>query len=364
MASDGQLREWVSDKLMTLLGYSKSVVVQYVIRLAKECSSTGDLVGKLVEFGFTSSVETRTFAADIYAKVPRRASGINNYQRQEREAAKLVQKQSTYKLLADEDDNDADNQTSTSRKSSTIPSSKSRKHFRRKADQDGGDNDDEDENVAKDSGRNVRGRTEEEDEEDHDNSDEEKERIRDQQERAQLEKNMREKDAANTRKLMERQLSKEEQDELNRRSQAMDKNDTSDLRKFSRQVYLQKRRDKKIEEIRDEILDHEYIFQDVKLTEAEEKELRYKKKIFDLVKEHVESADDVGEYKMPEAYDMGENVNQEKRFSVAMQRYKDPEAKDKMNPFAEQEAWEEHQIGKSKLQFGSKDRKRSSDDYQ
>jgi len=202
MASDGQLREWVSDKLMTLLGYSKSVVVQYVIRLAKECSSTGDLVGKLVEFGFTSSVETRTFAADIYAKVPRRASSINNYQRQEREAAKLVKKQSTYKLLADEDDNDADNLTSTSQKSSTIPSSKSRKHFRRKADQDGGDNDDEDENVAKDSGRNVRGRTEEEDEEDHDNSDEEKERIRDQQERAQLEKNMREKDAANTRKVI------------------------------------------------------------------------------------------------------------------------------------------------------------------
>ncbi|RLN03996.1 hypothetical protein C2845_PM13G10440 [Panicum miliaceum] len=389
MASDGQLREWVSDKLMTLLGYSKSVVVQYVIRLAKECSSTGDLVGKLVEFGFTSSVETRTFAADIYAKVPRRASGISNYQKQEREAAKLVQKQSTYKLLADEDDNDADNQTSTSRKSSTIPSSKSRKHFRRKADQDGGDDDDEDEKVAKDSGRNVRRRTEEEDEEDRDNSDEEKERIRDQQARAQLEKNMREKDAANTRKLMERQLSKEEQEELNRRSQAMDKDDTSDLRKFSRQAYLQKRRDKKIEEIRDEILDHEYIFQDVKLTEAEEKELRYKKKIFDLVKEHVESADDVGEYKMPEAYDMGENVNQEKRFSVAMQRYnvivdpdviswtsRDPEAKDKMNPFAEQEAWEEHQIetdmeqnyvlvpGKSKLQFGSKDRKRSSDDYQ
>nr|CAB3480716.1 unnamed protein product [Digitaria exilis] len=377
MASDGQLREWVSDKLMTLLGYSKSVVVQYVIRLAKECSSTGDLVGKLVEFGFTSSSETRSFAADIYAKVPRRSSSVSvrfdcpayivrsifqcchslftykmlrfvllqNYQKQEREAAKLVQKQSTYKLLSDEDDNDADNQTSTSRKGSTIPSSKSRKHFRRKTDQDGGDDDADDEKISNDSGRNVRRRTEEDDEKDGDNSsDEEKERIRDQQERAQLEKNMRERDASNTRKLMERQLSKEEQEELNRRSQAMDKNDTSDLS--------------------DEILDHEFIFQDVKLTEAEEKELRYKKKLYDLVKEHVESADDVGEYKMPEAYDMGENVNQEKRFSVAMQRYKDPEAKDKMNPFAEQEAWEEHQIGKSKLQFGSKDRKRSSDDYQ
>ncbi|XP_015650435.1 pre-mRNA-splicing factor ATP-dependent RNA helicase DEAH1 isoform X2 [Oryza sativa Japonica Group] len=365
MASDGQLRDWVSDKLMSLLGYSKSVVVQYVIRLAKECSSTGDLVGKLVEFGFTSSAETRSFAADIYAKVPRKASGISNYQKQEREAAKLVKKQSTYKLLADEEDNDAETITSTSRQSSASTSSKSRKHFRRKAeDQDDG-NDDDETKIKQDSGRNVKRRTEEVDDEDDGNdTDEEQERIRDQQERAQLEKNMRERDAANTRKLMERQLSKEEQEEITRRSQAMDKNDTSDLRKFSRQAYLQKRRDKKIDEIRDEILDHEYIFQDVKLTEAEEKEFRYKKKIYDLVKEHVESADDVAEYKMPEAYDMGDSVNQEKRFSVAMQRYKDPEARDKMNPFAEQEAWEEHQIGKSKLQFGSKDRKRSSDDYQ
>ncbi|KAL5231001.1 hypothetical protein ABZP36_029777 [Zizania latifolia] len=364
MASDGQLRDWVSDKLMSLLGYSKSVVVQYVIRLAKECSSTGDLVGKLVEFGFKSSAETRSFATDIYAKVPRKASGISNYQKQEREAANLVKKQSTYKLLADEDDNDAENLTSTSRQSSANVSSRSRKHFRKKAeDLDDGNGDDE--TTKQDSGRNVRRRTEEADDEDGDNdTDEEQERIRDQQERAQLEKNMRERDAANTRKLMERQLSKEEHEEITRRSQAMENNDTADLRKYSRQAYLQKRRDKKIDEIKDEILDHEYIFQDVKLTEAEEKEFRYKKKIYDLVKEHVESADDAAEYKMPEAYDMGESINQEKRFSVAMQRYKDPEAKDKMNPFAEQEAWEEHQIGKSKLQFGSKDRKRSSDDYQ
>ncbi|CAD6238973.1 unnamed protein product [Miscanthus lutarioriparius] len=79
MATDVQLREWVSDKLMSLLGYSKNVVVQYVIRLTKESSSMGDLVGKLVEFRFTSSVETHAFASDVYAKVPHRASGISNY---------------------------------------------------------------------------------------------------------------------------------------------------------------------------------------------------------------------------------------------------------------------------------------------
>jgi pre-mRNA-splicing factor ATP-dependent RNA helicase DHX16 len=34
-----------------------------------------------------------------------------------------------------------------------------------------------------------------------------------------------------------------------------------------------------------------------------------------------------------------------------------------MNPFAEQEAWEDHQIGKATLKFGAKN-KQASDDYQ
>ncbi|KAG5522754.1 hypothetical protein RHGRI_034784 [Rhododendron griersonianum] len=67
---------------------------------------------------------------------------------------------------------------------------------------------------------------------------------------------------------------------------------------------------------------------------------------------------------MPEAYYQDGGVNQEKRFSVAMQRYRDSGAGDKMNPFAEQEAWEEHQIGKATLKYGSKDRKQNSDDFQ
>ncbi|KAG2679399.1 hypothetical protein I3760_11G048900 [Carya illinoinensis] len=67
---------------------------------------------------------------------------------------------------------------------------------------------------------------------------------------------------------------------------------------------------------------------------------------------------------MPDAYDQDGVVNQEKRFAVALQRYRDPSAGDKMNPFAEQEAWEEHQIGKATLKYGSKNKKQISDDYQ
>ncbi|XP_019710847.1 pre-mRNA-splicing factor ATP-dependent RNA helicase DEAH1 isoform X2 [Elaeis guineensis] len=213
------------------------------------------------------------------------------------------------------------------------------------------------------NGRHVRRRTSGVDDDDDDIESEEA-RIRDQEEREQLERNIRERDAATTRKLMEPKLTKKEEEEIIRRSQALEQNDTLELRKVSRQVYLQKRRDQKLLELRDDIIDHEYLFEGVKLTDAEERELRYKKKIYELAKEHLEDFDDISEYRMPEAYDQEGGVNQEKRFAAAMQRYRDPDAGDKMNPFAEQEAWEEHQIGKATLKFGSKNGKQAADDYQ
>ncbi|KAF5752603.1 putative pre-mRNA-splicing factor ATP-dependent RNA helicase DHX16 isoform X1 [Tripterygium wilfordii] len=160
-----------------------------------------------------------------------------------------------------------------------------------------------------------------------------------------------------TRKLTEsKKLSRKEEDEA-----AIRRSDTIDaLRKVSRQEYLKKREHKKLEELRDDIEDEQYLFEGVKLAESEYRALRYKKEIYELVKKRSEEEDDnTGEYRMPEAYDQDGGVNQEKRFAVAMQRYRDPSA------FAEQEAWEEHQIRKATLKFGSKNtRKEISDNYE
>lgn len=164
--------------------------------------------------------------------------------------------------------------------------------------------------------------------------------------------------------MAEPKLTRKEEEEATRRSDALERDDIGPLRKISRQEYLKKREQKKLEELRDDIEDEQYLFEGVKLTEAEERELRYKKEIYELVKKRSEDTDDMDGYRIPDAYDLEGGVNQEKRFSVASQRYRDPDAADKMNPFAEQEAWEEHQIGKAKLKFGSKDRKSRSEDYQ
>ncbi|XP_057546925.1 pre-mRNA-splicing factor ATP-dependent RNA helicase DEAH1-like isoform X3 [Amaranthus tricolor] len=78
MGSEAKLKSWVSHKLMSLLGYSQPTVVQYIIGFSNQASSSGDVVGKLVEFGLSSSTETRAFAEEIYARLPRKNAGVNS----------------------------------------------------------------------------------------------------------------------------------------------------------------------------------------------------------------------------------------------------------------------------------------------
>ncbi|XP_021756954.1 pre-mRNA-splicing factor ATP-dependent RNA helicase DEAH1-like isoform X1 [Chenopodium quinoa] len=356
MGSDANLKSWVSDKLMTFLGYSQPTVVQYIIGLSKQASSPGDVVGKLVEFGLSSSSEIRAFAEEIYARVPRKTSGVNLYQKQEREAAMLVRKQKTYELLDADDDDDR------MPVSNAEPMKKEshKKRFRKKTDNP--EDEDDEVTVSREQKRQVKRKYS-----DDDDSESEEERIRDQKEKEELERHMKEKDAARTRKLTETKLTKKEEEEAIRRSNALEQDDIDALRKVSRQEYLKKREEKKLEELRDEIEDEQYLFDGVKLTEAEQRELRYKKEIYELVsKRRGEDASEINEYRMPDAYDdVDGGVNQEKRFSVALNRYRDGgESGGKMNPFAEQEAWEDHQIGKATLKFGSKDKRQNAESYE
>ncbi|KAF8378773.1 hypothetical protein HHK36_030122 [Tetracentron sinense] len=147
MSSEGNLKTWVSDKLMLLLGYSQPTVVQYVIGLSKQASSPAEVVGKLVEFGLSSSNETSVFAEEIFARVPRRATGLNVSLKQEKEAAMLVRKQKSYALLDADDEDDGVGGDQLNPIASTSQSKKveaRQKHFRKKIEnQDDEEDDDE-----------------------------------------------------------------------------------------------------------------------------------------------------------------------------------------------------------------------------
>ena len=84
--------------------------------------------------------------------------------------------------------------------------------------------------------------------------------------------------------------------------------------------------------------------------------------MYKIVKKKFEAADMIG-YRIPEAYDREGAVNEKKRFDVSLDDYRESGG-DKRSVFSEQEAWEEGQIRKATLRFGSKDQKQISDDYQ
>uniref|UniRef100_A0ACD5TH42 Uncharacterized protein n=1 Tax=Avena sativa TaxID=4498 RepID=A0ACD5TH42_AVESA len=364
MASEeGRLKTRVSDRLMALLGYSEVMVVQLVLRLARDSASAADLAARLVDLaGLPSSADTVAFAEDVHGMFPRKAAaGASEYQKQVREAAAFARKQSAFKLLDEEEEEEEE---STGATAAAASSSDNKKRFRKKNAASQGDVDDDDADAVHDSGRNVRARRVPAEDAGHDDScgDELDEIDRDQVEKAQLDRHIRERDAASTRKVMDRKPTKHVQD---RRSDAMD---IAELRNASRFEYLQKRTDRKVKEMHDEIIDHEYLFQDVKLTDAEQRDHRRNKEIYELVKDRAKKHDDAGDYyyRMPDAYDAASNVDQEKRFAVATRRYDDPDdaPRDgkKRSNFSEQEAWEEQQIRKSRLHFGSNDGGRAAGD--
>ncbi|KAJ3679534.1 hypothetical protein LUZ60_017545 [Juncus effusus] len=139
---------------------------------------------------------------------------------------------------------------------------------------------------------------------------------------------------ARTRNLMVRKLSEQRQH---------GNNEIGKLRKESRNRYVGKRVGKCLIEQNDA--------------------LRINKEVYELAINCRQEDNNTNEYKMPEAYDTIGVINQEKRFSVAKEKYRDPQAGEKMNSFAEQNAWEDNQIGKATLKFGSKDGKNSQNEY-
>ncbi|KAG2619551.1 hypothetical protein PVAP13_3NG110600 [Panicum virgatum] len=342
--AEGQLKTWVSDRLMALLGYSQGIVVRLVLRLARECSSAGDLAARLVDLGgFPSSPDTDAFAAD--------GEGDGKYRRQVRDAAALARRQGEFKLLDDGDD--AEEEEEEGGVDATSCASGSGKRFRA---------------ALSDPGRNVRRRRRcPESDEDAGEPDEEEEMRRDQAGRTQLERNIRARDEASTRKLMDRKPSRRKLDERARRSEAMGRGDTSELRRCSRGAYLEMRAKKKVEELRDDIIEEEAMFADARRTDAEERELKRKKEIYGLVHGSASQDDGAGDYyRMPDAYDDAANVDQGKRFSVARRRHDDGgEARgSKGRPFSEQESWEDQQIRRSQLEFGAKDRGHAGGEYE
>lgn len=363
MADDKQLREWVSDNLHSLLGYSLPALVSFLLGLGKRAASPSELASQLTANGLPSSNATLEFAAELFRRVPRKTAGLNSYKQAEREATVLARKQKEYRLL-DADDEDEELAVSAAAAVSPPKRETSRKHIRKRT-VDVANDEDEDTPRASKVSRSRSHRHIESSDDDEEDAEKDREREKDQREREELERRLREKDDAATKRLMEPKLSWRQEEEAKRRAEAEERKELlPSLREVSRQVYLKAREQKKLDELRDAIEDEQYLFDGVELTAKEREEMKYKRRVYELAKQRAKDLDNIVEYRMPEAYDKEGAVKQDKRFAVALERYRDTETEEKANPFAEQEAWEEYQIGKATMKFGAVDREKKQSDYE
>lgn len=195
------------------------------------------------------------------------------------------------------------------------------------------------------------------------------EREKDQKEKEAFEERLRLRDEEKTKKLTEKKLTKEEQEEQSRR-----KYDTLDerkevvpkLRKYSRQEYLAKREDQKIQELKDMIEDEQFLFSDVQLTPAEKQELQRKRKLLETAESHKKQIEKmkIEGYHMPESYDDSTQEGRDKRKAALYERYHEIEDDDEATPWKEQEKWEGAQMNKTKMQLGTKERRARQKQYE
>ncbi|CAL8468358.1 g7898 [Coccomyxa elongata] len=369
---DRNLDNWVSDQLHALLGFAESAIVSYVISLGRKASNAALLARQLEGQGLPSSMETRQFAEELLAKIPRAgaAPGRAAYQQREREAAAFARKNAAFALL--EDDEDDFDEPPPAPTTAPVPKAAKKSLRKSKAAAVNGDASDE---LAVGPGHKRRKRAWEEDEDaDGEDAQDEEEAKRlaeekDQKEKEEFVERLRQKDEARTRKIAEAKLSKEELQEMERRKYETEEEKRTlipELRGISREEYLKKREEQKLAEMKDALEDEERLFAGQKLTEKEQRELEYKRQVYELAKlrkQQQEELDRRDEYHMPTAYD-AEGQNQSKRYEVLTARYREVDEDDEAAPWKEQENWEADQIKKASMKVGSKDKVKQAQQYE
>ncbi|EIE19374.1 P-loop containing nucleoside triphosphate hydrolase protein [Coccomyxa subellipsoidea C-169] len=344
--ADRNLDNWVSDQLYALLGFAESAVVSYVVSLGRKASNAAVLARQLEGQGLPSGMETRRFAEDLLAKIPRAGAAPGRaalqYQQRERDAAAFVRKNAAFAMLEDdEDDFDEPPPAPT-----TAPVPKVAKKSLRKSkdsDAEGGDAPDEEQTKRLAEEKDAR-------------------------ERDEFAERLRQRDEAKTRKLAEAKLSKEELADIERRkyeTEAQKRALVPELRGIAREEYLKKREVLKLSEMKDALEDEEMLFAGQKLTEKEQRELEYNRQVYELAmlrKKQEEELENRDEYHMPTSYD-AEGQNQNKRYEVLSARYREVDEEDEATPWKEQENWEVDKIKTATMKVGSKDRAKKAQEY-
>ena len=394
------LLKWIGEKLNELCGFTEANVSQFVLSIAQkhaEASSTSShkkVFETLKDSGFDAV--TLEFSRELCNRLLQQQQ-TKGAKREKEEKKKTSTKIATAAYIDDEDEeskyalvksSSSDDDEEHLKKKTSKKSLKKKKMKRKKKKRKGRSSSSssysssEDEETKLKRERALQGYRDlelEPDDDDNNNNnnnndnnnddDENRKRLRDQQEKREFEERLRMKDDEKTKKYdndrgkSNKNNAADNKEEVDEDEEEVERGLVPDLRKVSRQEYLKKRELQKLEELKEQIADDEKIYEysGRPLTEKQKKDLEYKKKTLALAEAQLRNVEESKQevYQMPLTYDDVDDKanaknNRDKRFQVALERYKESaqsrkEEKDDANPFREQDEWEDHQIRQAKM---------------
>jgi pre-mRNA-splicing factor ATP-dependent RNA helicase DHX16 len=303
-------KTWVSDRIMSTLGLSEPTVVDYIISKAKSSKSGQDLFQELVKVAeIPESTSVLEFMNELVLKVPRT---------QKSKTKDVLEKNIRYSLLVDED----------AKVENLQESRKNKKEFKPRIKSD----------------------------------DSEDEQTKDIRERDEFAKRLKERDLQKSSRKEDKYSSEKEKALQERKRLALDRDarnrEMPDLREKSRQEYLKKREEQRLELLQQKIQDEELLFAQEELTFKEKQELELNKQVLKLTKERLQLSEKIEGYVMPEDYitEKGK-IDSKKQKDLLYGRYKDTLVRD------EQDSWEQGQIQKSLAKLGTLDKGKEEDEY-
>ncbi|EAL21783.1 hypothetical protein CNBC4850 [Cryptococcus deneoformans B-3501A] len=372
------LKNFISDNVVRILGSSDSATVDYVQSLAISSKTPGDLYNSLLSTGMASTPETQAFAAQVHSLVPRKTKT------KAPKADKAASGQ-RFTLLMDEDAESSGSRKEKKKKKEKekekegsrerdVVGVKKARHARKRDTEGNWDSDEEDKEIKRPRTRSPLPDGDDQAElplEPEETEEErlERERLEDLRQRDEFAERMKEKDRDRTKRIVEDRTSKALGGvDASRRANLMDdpaarEAAIADLRNRSRQEYLSKRELQQLDLLKMEVEDEKILFRNQKLSRKEERELERKKELIKLMEERKKIDDGTNGYMLPDDYITEQGrLDQKKKKDALYKRYE--ESKPVEGQFVtDVDQWEAAQQERTDLTTGALDKEILVEDY-
>ncbi len=334
--SDSELRRWISDNSLRFFGLSQSSIIDFIQVSASSAATPSDLFQSSPRSGFHLPTMRAALSSSSISACPAPVR-VAAAPRPRRPPVRMARRARSVRLLLDDDGEEElaikpekkkkkRKEVKDSAPAEASSSRPSRSPSPRRS-PSGAGSDDESRELA---------------------------RLKDLAERDEFARRMRDKDKSSTRNMVEDRTSSRNPEAAARRLLAEDDEARSaampSLRDRSRQEYLAKRAQQRMELLRLEIADEERFFRGMKMTRREQRDLDYKKEVLRLAEERARIDDADAGYVMPEDYitEKGK-LDTAKKEQALYQRYNDARAERLAQSHAtDAEIFEKEQIDRSR----------------